>query len=722
MNSEAEEKESTIKLNKEFKLKDDFPVPTMKDWHEIVEPFLKGVPFEKKLCTPTYEGITLEPLYLRSHRESVPLDIYPGGDNLIRGNSPAGYIEKPWEIAREIPVPLAEDFNKALLNDLKKGQDAVNMILDTATQLGQDADYAKTEDVGDRGLSVSGLRSLERALNKVVLSAVGFYVEAGFSALPFLSLLNAYVTKHKINPSTLRGAITQDPLAFLVRTGYLPLSLDDIALEMKDVLVWLNHHAPGLKGVGISTVPCHEGGANAVQELVWTLSTLVEYMNRLCDAGMNPKDVAGHLHITFGIGPFFFMEIAKIRAARLLIGKVLKEYGLDGEALKVTIHGRTAGHNQTLYDPYVNILRTTTEAFSAVLGGVDSLHTNTFDERTVDNSTPFSRRVARNIQIILRDECHLDRLIDPAGGSYYVETITNQLAREGWDLFRETESRGGMSQALLSGWIQEQVKAVRNARDKDLRKRKSVLVGLNMYADLKQVKVKANQTDQKKIQTIRAGYLKAFRVCLNQEQNEKVMTLLNKLNQSEIRVETGTDAILAGATLGEISRSLRVSANEGFAADPVPLFRASEIFEHFRDRGFKAEKKQGERPKVILVNMGPPRQHKIRSDFSRGFLEPGGFDVIATLPVNSPEDAAEAVMKSNAFAAVICSTDETYPDIIPAFIKALNTDQMVIVAGRPAESMDMLKNAGVDAFLYLGADAVDFYQELWKRAGGESHA
>ena len=274
MNPEKEKKVSIIKLNKKFTLKDDFPVPTMEEWREIVEPFLKGAPFEKKLCTPTYEGITLNPLYVRSHRESLPLDMYPGSDNRVRGYSPAGYPGKTWDIAREIPLPLAEDFNKAILNDLNKGQNAVNLILDTATQLGQDADFAETENVGDRGLSLSELLSLEEALNGIDLSAVGFYADAGFSALPLMPLLNAYFSRYKIDPSGLRGAIIQDPLAFLARVGYLPLSLEDVALEMKDVLVWLSQHAPGLKGVGISTVPYHEGGANAVQELAWTLSTL----------------------------------------------------------------------------------------------------------------------------------------------------------------------------------------------------------------------------------------------------------------------------------------------------------------------------------------------------------------------------------------------------------------------------------------------------------------
>lgn len=721
MSVESENKKSAIKLNKKFTLKDDFPVPAIEDWRTIVEPFLKGVPFEKKLCTRTYEEITLEPLYFRSHRDSLPLDLYPGSDNRVRGNSPEGYIGKEWDIAREIPAPLAEDFNTALLNDLNRGQNAVNLVPDTATLLAQDAHIADTGSVGDRGTSLSALPCIEKALKGIDLTAVGFYVDAGFSALPLLTLLNAYFIQQKIDPSKLCGAIDQDPLAYLARTGNLPFSLRDITGEIKEVLTWLNKHAPGLKGLGVSMVPCHEGGANAVQELAWTLSTIVEYMNRLIDAGMNPEDVAGHLHITFGIGPFFFMEIAKIRAARLMIGNVLKEYGLKGNGLNVTIHGRTAGHNQTLYDPYVNILRTTTEAFSAILGGVDSLHTNTFDERAVDYPSSFSRRVARNIQIILKDECHLDRLIDPAGGSYFVETLTHQLAGEGWTLFRETESRGGMSHALMSGWIQDRIKSTRLAREKDFRKRKRVIIGLNMYADLKQIKVKESRTDQGNIKKIRTDQLNRFRQSVQQDENKRTLRLLD-LRNSDKRIEAGTNAVLAGATLGDISQNVRSSAGEGVSVDPVPPFRASEIFERFRDRGFMAERETGERPKVILVHMGPPGQHKIRSDFSRGFLEPGGFDVISTQPMNSPEEAAEEVMKSKAFAAVLCSTDETYAEIVPAFIKALQTNQMVIVAGRPAESMDLLKDAGVDAFLYLGADTADFYEALWKRAGGSSHA
>lgn len=726
MADKGQSKHQKTTLSKTFSLKDDFPVPSYEAWREVVEPFLKGVSFEKKLCTRTYEGITLQPIYTRKDRETAVPDNYPGGDKRIRGKSPEGYVKNPWDVARELPYALAETFNKALLNDLQKGQNTIVLRLDTATLLGQDADYARAEDVGDRGLSISGLRSLERALDKVDLSAVTLTVDGGFSALPFLSVLNAYMKKHDIQPSTLRGAIPQDPLAFLASKGYLPFSFSHIYREIREVLGWLRDYAPQMQGVGISTLPYHDGGANAVQELAWTLSTLVDWMDQAKILEMTPEKIARQLHITFGTGPFFFMEIAKFRAARVLIRNVLKAYGAESCAGDVTFFARPSRTNQTLYDPYTNILRTTTEAFSAVLGGVDSLHTNCFDEMAVDEPTAFSRRVARNIQIILRDECHLDRLIDPVGGSYFVETLTRQLAKDAWLLFQKTEAAGGIKKALNDGWIQQEIQTVRETREKDLRKRKQVLVGLNMYADIKQKKLKASPVDHEALQKKRAEYLKSFRVSKGQKEDQEIMKSLESLSvEKEQCVETTGKAILAGATLGEISRSLRISAEDGAKVTPVPLFRASEIFEKFRDRGWEAEKSKSGRPKILLVNMGPPRQHKVRSDFSRGFLEPGGFKVLETPNQSTPEEAARTASESGAFAAVICSTDETYPEIVPAFIKKireLKSPLKVIVAGRPKENLELLEKAGVDRFLYLGADAVEFYETLWKQAGGEAHA
>lgn len=718
-------KEPLIKLDKNFTLKDDFPVPSYKEWLDIVEPFLKGALFEKKLCTPTYEGITLKPLYIREDREQYVQDMYPGADNLIRGHTPEWYVDESWDVTRELPYALAEDFNKALLNDLQKGQTGIFLKPDTATLMGQDADVARPEHVGDRGISISGLPSLERALDTVELPAAKLVIDGGFSALPFLAVFNAYLEKHDIDPQSLRGAVIQDPFAFLAQKGSLPVDTDTVFHEIAEAVKWLDENTPGLKGLGISTLPCHDGGGSAVQELAWMLSCLVEWMDRLGKKGINPDTIARHIHVTMGVGPFFFMEIAKFRAARVLIRRVLREYRVEENARLITWHARPSRTNQTLYDPYVNILRTTTEAFSAILGGVDSLHTNTFDEMAVDEPSVYARRVARNIQIILREECHLDRIIDPAGGSYFVETLTRKLAEEAWASFQKTEEQGGMLKALSSGWIHEEIASVRKAREKDLRKRKQVVVGLNMYSDIKQKKLGLKPIDHQAVQKKRAECLNAYRASSGQKENQARLSHLKALSQSEKRLMTATRAVSAGATLGEISRNLRLSAGEGIRISPIDLFRAPVMFERFRDKGWEAEKREPGRPKIILVNMGPPKQHKIRADFSRGFLEPGGFEVLDTPSQSSPEEAAFIAAESGAFAAVICSTDETYPEIVSAFIKKireLKSLLRVIVAGRPKESVELLENAGVDRFLYLGADAVEFYEELWRQAGGETHA
>ncbi|MDD3807194.1 MAG: methylmalonyl-CoA mutase family protein [Candidatus Marinimicrobia bacterium] len=722
----ASKKDPLINLDKEFSLKKDFPVPSYEEWLEEITPFLKGSSFEKKLCTPTYEGFSLNPLYIRSHRKEILTDMYPGMEHELRGKTPEGYIENPWVVSQELSFALPEVFNKALLHDLQRGQTGVQLKLDIATRLGLDADEAKTEDVGAEGLSISDLQGLETALKGVDLSAITLQIDGGFSALPFLTLFNAYLEKQGIDGSSIRGVITQDPFDFLARYGFLPMDFSTLFQEIAEGITWLTNNTPHLKGLGISTLAYHNGGASAVQELAWMLSTLLEWITQLEEKKISPEITIQNLQVTLGVGPFFFMEIAKFRAARLLVKKVLKEYNLERRAATITWHARPSLWNQTLYDPYVNMLRTTTEALSAILGGVDSLHTNRFDEIAVEEPTLFSRRIARNIQLILCEESHLDRIIDPAGGSYFIESLTWQLAKESWKYFQETERQGGLLKALSSGWIFQEVMAVREAREKDIRKRKKGIVGINVYADIKQKKLQYHPVNHEEIQQKRSAALKAYRHAQKEKNNLHVTHLLNMLREKDaLHISTGTQAMLTGATLGDIAKNLRYTAENPIRISPIPLFRASSMFEHFRDRGWEAEESPEGRPKILLVTMGSPSQHKIRADFCRGFLEPGGFDILTTPNQSSPEEAAITASKSGCFVAVLCSTDETYPEIVPPFIEklqALKSPLKVIVAGKPKESLDLLERAGVYRFLYLGADAVDVYEDLWKIAKGDKNA
>lgn len=719
--SEVQNNNSEIKLEKELNLLDEFAPPTYDEWKEKVVADLKGAPFEKKLLTKTYEGITLQPIYTQNDIKDLPhLENTPGFNEYVRSSNAAGYLKKSWDISQELPYGLAEDFNTALKTDLERGQTAINIKLDTATLKGLDADYAQETEVGN-GVSISGLKSLERAFDGVDITKYPIHVDAGFSSFPFHSVLCAYAKKNNVDMSKVKGFVTADPVAYLAVNGSLPITLDYAYNKMKVT----TEHAAGndseLKTVGVSGLAYHNAGASATQELAIVMSTASEYLTQLTERGLDINVAAKAVQFTFGIGTFYFMEIAKLRAARLMWAKIVEAFGGDAEAQKMTIHARCSNYTQTILDPYVNMLRTTTEAFSAVIGGADSITTNPFDETT---GTPdeFSRRISRNTQIILKEESHLDSLIDPAGGSFYVERLTHEVSQEAWKLFQTIEEKGGIVKALEEGFVQEEIEKVVADRNKDYGKRKSVIVGSNMYANVKEEKLADKTPDHKSIFAKRADYLQKFRVSGSQEIDKNILEKLNSLinDMSAGAITTAADAILEGATLGEVTKATRATAEESVKVTPVKLHRASELFEDLRNAAEKFEKETGSKPKIFLANMGALRTHKARADFSRGFFEVGGFEIVYPDGFETPEDAAKAAVESGACATVICSIDDNYPEIVPALaknIKDKNPDMTLVLAGYPKDQIEAHKASGVDEFIFMGADVYQLLTKLMTKIG-----
>jgi methylmalonyl-CoA mutase len=364
-----------------------------------------------------------------------------------------------------------------------------------------------------------------------------------------------------------------------------------------------------------------------------------------------------------------------------------------------------------MYDPYVNMLRTTTEAFSAVVGGVDSLQTNPFDE-TFGPPNEFSRRIARNTQIILDEEAHLDQLIDPAGGSYYVEKLTHDIAEKAWALFQEIEKRGGMLNALMEGYPQEEIETVTAKRKKDLAKRKNVMVGTNTFANVKEEK-ETKTPDYAAIRKTRVQQLKTYREAAA---NETINEALSRLSVSP--VEASIEALSAGASIGDVFAAF--STGDSPQVNPLHTYRAAEMFEELRDAVAGYEAKTGAKPKLFLATMGPLAQHKARADFSKGFFETGGFDVIYPKGFETTEAAVEAAVESQALAVVICSTDPTFPELVPPLVKGLiekNPDITVVLAGYPKDQVDAHKQAGVGEFIFLGADAHHILSNILTRTG-----
>lgn len=714
-------KEET-KLEKTLNLRNDFPPPTYEEWRTAAEESLKGALFEKALVTPTYDGINLQPIYCKKDIAHLPhLEEKPGFGYFSRGTRADGFLGSPWEICQAIKYSLPEEFNRALKHDLQNGQTAVYLVPDVATRMGLDANEAAIGQVGGGGVSLATLKELAVALQDVDLEKYPIHVEAGFTSVPLLAALAALLQQTNYPLEKIKGSIDTDPLGFLATYGQLPTTWELLDPLLAAATSWVFTHMPHMKTIGVSGVPYHNAGAGAVQELGFVLATAVEYIDRLMKEGLTIDQIAGSMRFTFAIGSFFFMETAKLRAARMLWAKIVEAYGGDKQSQKMTIHGVTSFFNQTKYDPYVNMLRTTTETFSAVIGGVDSLQTNPFDE-TLGLPDEFSRRAARNIQIVLNEEAHLGQLIDPAGGSYYVEQLTAEVAQKSWALFQEIEKLGGMFNALKNGFPQNEIEVVAEQRRKDLAKRKAVVVGTNSFADVKEKIPAFRVPDYGKIYKLRFDELTYHKKSLTAGDHHKLSDTLTRLvgkNGEEI-IQAAIDTMKAGGTLGELPGVFKFNGKDPITVKLLRKHRAAEIFEGLRDAVTAYEIKTGAKPKLFLATMGPLSQHKARADFSRGFFEVGGFDVIYPDGFDTPQAAVDAALKSDAPIVVICSTDETYPELVPPITKVLKEKKpgiRVVLAGYPKDQVETHKQTGVDTFIYMGADAVAVLSDLLKNIG-----
>ncbi len=690
----------------------DFPAHTYEEWHLAAEKLLKGKPFDRTLIKKTYEGIDIQPIYFKETLDTLPhTHALPGQPNYVRGNTAAGTTSRIWGIAQEITNADPADFNAAARHDLGRGQTMLNMVLDKDASSGKDPG----DNAGGCGVSIASAADMATALAGIDLNTTPIILQCGFSGIPAAAMLMDAAQKAGIDLQKLEGCILSDPLGSLAAGGELPLSLAKAYDEMAQLTLWAKEHAPKLRTIAVNVHPYQGSGSNAFQEIACALATGVEYIQALIERGLEIDDIAPRMFFTFAIGGDFFMEIAKFRAARMNWSQVVDTFGGNDHSQQMYIHAKTSHWNKTHVDPWVNMLRVSTEAFSAIAGNVESIHIGPFDE-VFRRPNEFSRRIARNVQIILKDEGHFDKVIDPAGGSWYVESITAQLAEKAWATFQGFEAEGGMAEALKKGVPQQQIAEIAAQRAKNIATRKDRIVGTNMYPNLAEKPVGAEEFDYAAFRQKRAEEVAA--------QKTSCDTALGKIRETAGKiapdvVNAAIEAAGAGATIGEITTTLRTdSACE--SVPPLNIHRASTAFEQLRRTTEAWTAKTGKAPQIFMINMGPIPQHKARADFSTGFVNVGAFDTISNKGFASVDEAADAALASGAKAAIICSTDADYPEVVPPLlekIKAAQPDMMVILAGYPKEHIDTFKQAGIDEFIHIRANALEILQKLQKHLG-----
>lgn len=694
----------------------EFSPQTIEAWRAAAVAALKGASFEKKLITRTYEGIDLQPIY---HPEDVAGIAHqysaPGAPPFVRGSQPAGYRGQAWAIAQEINAPTPEAFNEMLRAEIERGQTAINIVPDRPTRACQDPDQVESELVGRHGISLASADDWTQALKDIELAKLPLLVRAGAAALPLTVLLVASLRKQGRDPKILKGSIAFDPLAVLAHQGSLPVSLAQAYDELAQLTGWAAANAPDLDTVSVYGDAYHESGASAVQELAYMLGAGTEYLRTLLDRGLSIDTAAGRMRFFFVVGSNFFGEVAKLRAARILWAQVVQAFGGSVAVQAMKQHARTALFNKSTLDPYVNMLRTTIEAFAGAAGGVDSLQVAPFDA-VMGSSDNFGRRVARNQQLVLQQEAHLTRVIDPAGGSWYVETLTDDLARRAWALFQEIEAGGGLAAALQAGTVQKAIADVATERANNLAKRRDVMVGVNQFANPKEKPLQSPEVLDEVIYKERSGLIASQR---NHPTSQSVLEKLNNASGERV-VDVAIEAAEAGATLSEIAQVLRAGDSEAISITPLCLHRIAEPFEALRARSVAYLAEHGHAPRIFLATMGPLAQHKARADFSQGFFEVGGFELIYPAGFDSAEEAARAAAETGAQAVVICSTDETYPELVPALAEALKAtlpEAALVLAGYPEDQVKDHMAAGVEFFVHLRADCAALNADLLARVG-----
>ncbi len=616
--------------NSKEKLFTEFQAPTTQEWLDKIEVDLKGADFNKKLVWRTNEGFNVQPFYRREDvlKLKTP-DSLPGEFPFVRGNKKD---DNTWYIRQDIVADDAAEANKKALDILNKGIDSLGFYIP--------------------GGKVSAA-FIETLLDQIFCDIV----EVNFHtcqrhALELAQILTAYFEKKGYDKGKIVGSIDFDPMKKMVMKGKDTSEVLATAPQLVEAL----KDYPQFRCICVNTVALNNAGAYIVQELGYALAWGNEYLQQLVDAGVDVDLAAKKIKFNMGVSENYFMELAKFRAARMLWAQIVKQYEPKCDcACKMCVHAVTTEYNQTLFDSYVNLLRSQTEAMSAALAGVHSMVVTPFDV-TYEAPTDFSERIARNQQLLLKEECHFNTVVDPGAGSYYVEHLTDSLAVEGWKIFLKVEEEGGFLAAVKAGTIQDDINATNVKRHGDAAKRKEFLLGTNQFP--------------------------------------------NFTEKSE-----GKRAVGCGCCCGKA----KDSSEPAFKA--ISSTRLAADFEDLR-----IHTEETKVPVAFMLTIGNLAMRQARAQFSCNFLACAGYKVIDNLGFKTVEEGVDAALEAKADIVVICSSDDEYAEYaIPAF-KYLDGRAMFVVAGAPA-CMDDLKAAGIENFIHVRCNVLETLKEYNQKLG-----
>ncbi len=694
----------------EFTIEDDFPPVSYERWRVLVEEDLKGAPFDKKLVTHTYEGIDIQPVYTRTEGLKEP-DYYgvPGQPPFVRGSLSTRIALHGADLRQEYFHPDTAETNRQILADLAGGVTSVQLHLDQAARHGFDPDEtALDESHTTNGVMAYSHGDMDVALRNVPLDQVAISLEAGAAFLPAAALLVSLWQKRGIELGQVRGAFNSDPLATLARNGQLPLTLDASLTLLGDLAQWTARNCPHVTAVKVSTSPYHNAGATAAQDLAFQTGTAVAYLRAMTATGLSIDEAAKQFLFQVELGTHHFLAISKLRAARRLWSRLVEASGGSPAAGAMTIHARTSDRVLTHRDPYVNILRNTVAMFAASIGGANIVTSVPFDS-LIRLSDDFSRRLARNTLLIIQEESHLNRVIDPAGGSWFLDSITNQLSHEAWGIFQQIEQLGGMSVVLQSGWVADQIEAAHIPRATDIARRKEGITGVSEFPDVAELPLEKVAPN---ISAIRHAAVERIR------KERKDFETVETVSAKDSKTALAIDRAMSGATIGQLARMVgfHTSAVTGKAIEARGF---AQPYEELRDAVDAWESLHGRRPTVFLANMGPVAHHTARASYAKNFFEAGGFKILSSDGFENADDAVKSFTDSGASMAVICSSDKLYEEIVPETARKLKQAgaKSVVLAGNPGSNEAKWRDAGVDRFIYIKCNVLETLREMLREEG-----
>ena len=665
-----------------LKLASEFPEVTYDTWRGLAEEALKGASFEKKLVTLSADGFKINPLYSLDDLSDTTASIH---DAMVASAAiKTGKVAEKagWDIRQWHAHPDPKVTNAAILEDLENGATSIHLVLDDSVRNGAGA---SAPNAGETGVMLYTLADVGVTLNGVLPTLAPVSVEGGQAAIVAGALVAAHCEQ---DAGAALIEFNYDPIGTLAASGTLPVSAEMALQQAAEFARDIAARFPKSTALNVNSSHWFNAGATDATELAIALATATTYLRALTDAGMEVATAAKSLTFTAAVGTDFFTGIAKLRALRLTWMRVLQ--ACDASAVPVTINAISAEHVLSKVDPWVNMLRTTVTSFAAGVGGADSVISLPFDH-LLGLPDSFSRRVARNTQLILEEESNVHRVLDPAGGSSYVENLTRELAEAAWKKFQAIEAEGGIVPKVLDGSLAAEIAQMWQTREKRLATRRDPLTGVSEFPNVDEAPVTPVVPD---LARLREDAIK--------RQSQTAGTIGSSFTDL-------TAAAKAGANIQQLFAAVYGKGERAVQITPLPQHRLAEDFEALRERATAHQQAHGQLPQIFLANIGRVAEHTARATFARNFFEAGGIKAVTNNGFSETEELVAAFKNSGTCVAVICGSDRQYDELAISFAQALKAAgaARLYLAGNPGEKREALQNAGIDDFVFMGGNVMD---------------